>query len=91
MTIVRRRRFKQSTSFQDRLEKEAKRFREEADKLPDGPQKELYLRRARQCETASNINEWLTSPGLQSPQSPSNLADKQEVGFIVSGLCPRRC
>ena len=76
MTIVRRRRFKQSTSFQDRLAEEAKRFKEEADRLPHGPQKELYLRRARQCETASHINEWLTSPGLQPPQSLSNLAEK---------------
>jgi len=28
-------------------------------------QRELYLRRARQAEAASHINEWLTSPGLQ--------------------------
>ncbi|HYD66145.1 hypothetical protein [Azospirillum sp.] len=74
MTITRRR-FKQSTSFQDRLAEEAKRFREEADKLPHGPQKELYLRRARQCETASHINDWLTSPGLQPPTGLSNHAD----------------
>ena len=26
--------------------------------------RELLLRRARQAETASHINEWLTSPGL---------------------------
>jgi hypothetical protein len=34
------------------------------------------LRRARQAETASHINEWLTSPGLQPPKSLENwLAD----------------
>lgn len=76
MTVVRRRRFKQSTSFQDRLAKEANRFREEAGKLPNGRERELYLQRARQCETASTIDEWLTSPGLQPPTSLSNLADK---------------
>lgn len=75
MSVTRRRRFKQTVSFQDRLADEARRFKEEADKLPEGPQKQLYLRRARQCDTASHINQWLTSPGLQPPTSLSNLTD----------------
>jgi hypothetical protein len=29
--------------------------------------RELLLRRARQAETASRINDWLRSPGLRSP------------------------
>mgnify|MGYP001271674235 CR=1 FL=1 len=66
--MIKRRRFKHTSSFQDRLAEEAKLFREAADSLPYGPQKELYLQRARQCETASHINEWLTSPGLQPPK-----------------------
>jgi hypothetical protein len=38
-----------------------------------------FLRRARQAETASHINKWLTSPGLQPPQSLENLfADQKE-------------
>jgi hypothetical protein len=76
MTILRRRRLKQTASFQQRLAEEAKRYREEADKHPPGPQKELYLRRARQCETAGHINDWLTSPGLQPPTGLSSHADK---------------
>jgi hypothetical protein len=36
----------------------------------------LYLRRARQAETASHINDWLASPGLQPPTALINLAHK---------------
>jgi hypothetical protein len=30
--------------------------------------RELLLKRARQAETASRVNEWLRSPGLKSPR-----------------------
>ncbi|MET4520315.1 hypothetical protein ABIB81_009679 [Bradyrhizobium sp. I1.7.5] len=32
------------------------------------PQRDLLERRLRQLETASNIDEWLTSSGLQPPE-----------------------
>ena len=38
-----------------------------AEKLPQGKEREDLLRKARQLETASHINEWLSSPGLQPP------------------------
>ena len=31
-----------------------------------GPEREAMLRKARLVETASHIDEWLTSPGLQA-------------------------
>jgi hypothetical protein len=68
VTIIRRRRFKHTISFHDRLAEEAKRFTEAAEKLAPGPQKELYLRRARQAETAAHIDDWLSSSGLQPPK-----------------------
>jgi hypothetical protein len=71
-----RRRIQHEKSFQQRLAEEATRFREEAEKLPHGTQRELYLRRARQAETASHINDWLTSPRLQPPKVLTNLASK---------------
>ena len=40
----------------------------EAAKLPHGKQRDALLRRARQLETASHINEWLSSPGLKPPK-----------------------
>jgi len=47
---------------------EAKRLREEADKLPYGAEKEMLLKKARRAETAARAKEWLASPGLQSPE-----------------------
>ena len=39
----------------------------EAEKLPEGKEREALVRKARQLHTASQINEWLSSPGLQPP------------------------
>jgi len=61
-----RRRFKQLLSLNERLEQEAARLRAEAEKLPPGPERDEHLRKARQAETASHVDEWLSSPGLQS-------------------------
>jgi hypothetical protein len=41
--------------------------KEEAAKLPYGRLKEQMLRMARQLETASHINQWVSSPGLRPP------------------------
>jgi hypothetical protein len=41
--------------------------KDEAAKLPHGKLKEQLLRKARQLETASQIGQWLSSPGLQPP------------------------
>ena len=38
-----------------------------AQKLPQGKEREDLLRKARQLETASHINQWLSSSGLQPP------------------------
>jgi hypothetical protein len=65
--IKRRPRIKQLKTFEERLAEEALHFRAEAEKLPSGAQRDLYLRRARQAETAANISSWLTSPGLKAP------------------------
>jgi hypothetical protein len=55
-------------TFEERLEEEARRFKQEAETLPLGSMaRELLLRRARQAETASQINKWVSSPGLTPP------------------------
>jgi hypothetical protein len=65
--VMQRRRFKQSESIETRLAEEAKRLREEAKSLPPGAAREALLRKARQAETGSHMSEWLSSPGLRSP------------------------
>jgi hypothetical protein len=60
-----RRNAKHRTIFEERLAEEARRFNEAAEKEPpESTARELLLRRVRQAETASRINNWLSSPGL---------------------------
>ena len=66
--MAERRRAKHQKTFEERLADEAIRFREAANEAPPGLARELLMRRARQAETASHMNEWLKSPGLQPPE-----------------------
>jgi hypothetical protein len=65
---MQRRRFKHILTFPERLDQEAERLRTKAGKLPPSTERDELLRKARQVDTASHINEWLTSPGLQPPK-----------------------
>jgi hypothetical protein len=63
------RRIAQKLTFEQRLAVEAAQFKEAAEKESPGTlARELLLRRARQAETASHINKWLTSPGVAPPK-----------------------
>lgn len=75
--IIKRPRIKHEKTFQERLADEAAQFQALAEQTPHGPQRDLYLKRARQAETASHINDWLKSPGLQPPAEVSNLKPQQ--------------
>jgi hypothetical protein len=55
-------------SLYQRLNDEALRLRNEARGTQPGFERERLIREARQAETASHINEWLSSPGLQAPR-----------------------
>ena len=66
--MERRRRFKQTLSLGDRLAEEAARLRQQARRAPQGVERDRLLRRARQAETAIDVNKWLASPGLQPPK-----------------------
>jgi hypothetical protein len=63
-----RRRIKHVASFEERLAELARRLREQAKTLPPGKERDGLMRRARQAEITSHLNEWLTSPGLASPR-----------------------
>jgi hypothetical protein len=65
---MQRNRFRQTIALGDRLADEAERLREKARTAPVGKERDILLRKARQLETASHINESLSSPGLQTPQ-----------------------
>jgi len=63
-----RRRFKQQSSFRDRLTSFAKAAREKASLLPPGAEKDELLHKAQQADTAAHLNELVKSPGLQPPK-----------------------
>jgi hypothetical protein len=62
-----RRRIKHTATFEERLAEEAARLRRTAVELPQGHDREMLLRQARQAETAAHMSDWLRSPGLRSP------------------------
>jgi hypothetical protein len=65
---VKRNRSRGDVPFDERLQMAANKAREPAQCLPDGEERDALLKKARQAETAAHLNEWLTSPGQQSPR-----------------------
>jgi hypothetical protein len=59
--------FKPTETVEQRLANEARQLREQARLLPHGAVRDATIRKARQAETGSHINEWLSSPGLRAP------------------------
>jgi hypothetical protein len=62
-----RRRFKQDSPLEARLEKEAERLRDRANELPPGVERERLLQRVREIERTCEMVEWINSPGLKPP------------------------
>jgi hypothetical protein len=65
---MKRRRFKQFTSLQDRLSAFAEAARETAEKLRPGIEREIMVRKATHADTAAHLPDWANSPGLQPPE-----------------------
>jgi hypothetical protein len=63
--VTGRPRFKQALSLEQRLGDQANRWRKQADSLPHGALRQIFLRKAEQAETAVRIRERLRSPPLQ--------------------------
>jgi len=59
---------KQSLTLNQRLSDHVARLRKEASGTPPGHARERLTRLAREAETASQIDAWLSSPGLLAPQ-----------------------
>ena len=54
--------------FADRISDQKKRVEAQLAKLQPGPEREQLLMKLRQLDTASDIDEWLSPPGLQTPK-----------------------
>ena len=46
---------------------QAEELRLKAESLPHGAEREALIRQSSKLETASHMQEWLTSPGLAPP------------------------
>ncbi|MEO8834485.1 MAG: hypothetical protein ABI407_19930 [Bradyrhizobium sp.] len=58
---MQRRRIRHRTSFEQRLADQSHLTRERAKNLPPGKDRDALMRKARQIDTASQLNNWLTS------------------------------
>ena len=55
-------------TFGERLAEQKARLEKKASQLNPGPERDDLLKKAKQIDTATHINEWLNSPGLQAPR-----------------------
>lgn len=63
-----RRRFTQIKSLHDRLLKFAKVAREPAELMPTDAEKNAELAKARRADSASDIDQWISSAELRCPE-----------------------
>jgi hypothetical protein len=63
-----RRRSQRFLTLKDRLTLYANEVRESAALLPPGNERDILLKKARQAETASQLDDWADPPGLRSPK-----------------------
>jgi hypothetical protein len=54
-------------TFENQIAAEKARLEAQVADLPHGREKDALLRKIRQLDAASHMNEWLSSPGLQPP------------------------
>jgi hypothetical protein len=63
--MIRRTTSKQLLTLSECLEQEAARKRTQLKRR--GPEREKFTRKALPAETATRVDEWSSSPGLQAP------------------------
>jgi hypothetical protein len=55
-------------SFNARIAEEKKRLEAEAARIKAGAAHNEVMKKLRQLDVAAHLNEWVSSPGLQSPR-----------------------
>jgi hypothetical protein len=55
-------------TIEEKWHQQSRAAKEEAEKLPHGREREALAKKARQLETASQINQWLSSPEVKPPE-----------------------
>ena len=57
-----------SNAIGERAKERAEYLQKQAEATPPRAQRDKLLRRARQADIVAHMQDWLTSPGLQSPK-----------------------
>ncbi|UFX47969.1 hypothetical protein HAP47_0015415 [Bradyrhizobium sp. 41S5] len=65
--VLKRPRLMHTESLEERLNIEAQRLLKEAWRHSPGVERSRLIRKARLAETASQLSDWLRSPGLRAP------------------------
>lgn len=65
--MQKRRRFKQVLTLQERLTAWTEETKARAARLPPGPERDALIKKVRQADVASHLDDWAKSPGLQPP------------------------
>jgi hypothetical protein len=55
-------------SIEQKWHQQSVETKRRVENLPYGKERDALVRKARQLETASQINQWLSSPALQPPK-----------------------
>jgi hypothetical protein len=55
-------------TFEENIAAEKAKLEAQVAKIKHGAQVDALLRKIRQLDTASHMNDWLRSPGLRSPE-----------------------
>jgi hypothetical protein len=55
-------------TIEEKWHQQSEAARTEAEKLPYGKERDVLVRKARQLQTGSQINQWLSSPELKPPE-----------------------
>jgi hypothetical protein len=66
--MVRRSRTNQPISLKERLALFSKGILQQAEALPDGPERDELLKKVKPATTAQELEAWANSPGLQPPK-----------------------
>jgi hypothetical protein len=65
---IRERQMGKNITIEQKWHQQSEAATAEAEKLPYGKERDALVRQARQLETASQINQWLSSTGLMPPK-----------------------
>ncbi|WP_409190343.1 hypothetical protein [Bradyrhizobium sp. RDM4] len=63
----RQRKVVQTVALEERVASLAAKLKKQAAQLPAGAEREALLRKARLADIGAHLTDWLTSPGLQTP------------------------